>query len=235
MIIFAHRGASGYAPENTLAAMKKAIELGCRAIELDIHSVEGELYVFHDRRLDHKSDGKGVIDQVSQQYLNTVSVQNEPIPTLWEVMTFLSKYDCIVNIELKGMTCLAPFITLYPRLLNELNFTADQLLISSFHHGFLQQFRQSYSDAYIAPLIEGVQLDNTHTASLLNAYSIHLSLSFINQALIDEAHAKGLKVFVYTVDHIDDVKMLSNMGIDGIFSNYPDRASKILEESGIRA
>lgn len=230
MIIFAHRGASGYAPENTLAAMKKAIELGARAIELDIHSVEGELYVFHDRRLDNKSNGKGLIDQVSKQYIATLSVEQEPIPTLWEVMSYLSQYDCTVNIELKGMTCLAPFIALYPCLLEKLNFSIEQLLISSFHHGFLQQFRQSFPQAYIAPLIEGVQLDNTHTASILNAYSIHLSLSFINQKLIDEAHAKGFKVFVYTVDHVDDIKMLSNMGVDGIFTNYLDRASKSLEK-----
>ncbi|MFT5705450.1 MAG: glycerophosphoryl diester phosphodiesterase [Shewanella sp.] len=235
MIIFAHRGASGYAPENTLAAMKKAIELGVKAIELDIHSVEGELYVYHDRRLDHISSGKGIIDQVSREYLNTVSVQNEPIPPLREIMSYLSKHDCTVNIELKGMTCLAPFIALYPTLLNELNFKAERLLISSFHHRFLQQFRQSFPRAYIAPLIEGVQLDNTYTASFLKAYSIHLSLSFINQELVNEAHTKGLKVFVYTVDHIDDIKMLSNMGVDGIFTNYPDRASKFLEENSVSA
>lgn len=233
MIIFAHRGASGYVPENTLAAMKKAIELGARAIELDIHNVEGELYVYHDRRLDHKSSGKGLINQVSRKYLDTISVEQEPIPTLWEVMSYLSQYDCIVNIELKGMTCLSPFIALYPRLLEKLNFSIEQLLISSFHHGFLQLFRQSFPQAYIAPLIEGVQLNNTYTALCLNAYSIHLSISFINQELVDEVHAEGFKVFVYTVDHIDDIKMLSNMGVDGIFTNYPDRASKFLEERDI--
>ena len=230
MIIFAHRGASGYAPENTLAAMEKAIELGVKAIELDIHSVEGELYVYHDRRLDRLSSGKGIIDQVSRDYLNTVSVHNEPIPTLMTVMAYLSKHDCMVNIELKGMTCLTPFIALYPTLLNELNFKAEQLLISSFHHRFLLEFREAFPNAYIAPLIEGVQLDNTYAALCLGAHSINLSLSFINQELINEAHAKGLKVFVYTVDYKDDIKMLSNMGVDGIFTNYPDRAFKILEE-----
>lgn len=230
MIIFAHRGASGYAPENTLAAMKKSIELGIKFIELDIHSVEGELYIYHDRRLDDNSSGKGLIAQVTQKYLNTVLVDEEPIPTLWEVMSYLSKHDCTVNIELKGMTCLAPFIAIYPQLLDTLNFSLDQLIISSFHHPFLQQFRLSFPAAYIAPLIEGVQLDNTYTAQLLNAYSINLSLSFINQEMINEAHSKGLKVFVYTVDHVDDVNMLFNMGVDGIFTNYPDRALKILDK-----
>ncbi len=231
MIIFAHRGASGYAPENTLAAMKKAIELGARAIEIDIHSVEGELYVYHDRRLDHKSSGTGLISDVSREYLKTLSVDGEPIPTLWEVMTYLSKQNCLVNIELKGITCLSPFIALYPKLIKELGFRADQLLISSFHHGFLQEFRRSYPQAFIAPLIEGVLLNTTDIATQLDAYSIHLSLSYITDELVDDAHSKGLKVFVYTVDHPDDIHQLNTMGVDGIFTNYPDKATQTLAQA----
>ncbi|ABV35396.1 glycerophosphoryl diester phosphodiesterase [Shewanella sediminis HAW-EB3] len=231
MIIFAHRGASGYAPENTLAAMKKAIELGARAVEIDIHSVEGELYVYHDRRLDHKSSGTGLISDVSREYLKTLFVDSEPIPTLWEVMTYLSKQNCLVNIELKGMTCLSPFIALYPKLIKELGFRADQLLISSFHHGFLQEFRRSYPLACIAPLLEGVLLNTTDIATQLDAYSIHLSLSFITSELVDDAHSKGLKVFVYTVDHPEDIHQLNKMGVDGIFTNYPDKATQTLAQA----
>lgn len=150
-------------------------------------------------------------------------------------MSYLSQHDCTVNIELKGMTCLAPFIEMYPNLLTTLNFRLDQLIISSFNHPFLQQCRLSFPTAYISLLIEGVQLNNTDTALLLNAYSINLSLSFINQEIINDAHSKGMKVFVYTVDHADDVNMLFNMGVDGIFTNYPDRASNILETKEINA
>jgi len=231
MIIFAHRGASGYAPENTLAAMKKAIELGTKAIELDIHSVEGELYVYHDRRLDHKSNGSGLISDVSREYLKSISVEGEPIPTLWEVMSYLSQHNCLVNIELKGMTCLTPFIALYPKLIKELGFRADQLLISSFHHGFLQEFRRSYPQAFIALLLEGILLNTIDIATQLEAYSIHFSLSFITSELVDEAHSKNLKVFVYTVNHPDDIHQLNKMGVDGIFSDYPDKATQTLERT----
>ncbi len=231
MIIFAHRGASGYAPENTLAAMKKAIELGARAIEIDIHSVEGELYVYHDRRLDHKSNGTGLISEVSREYLKTLSVDGEPIPTLWEVMTYLSKHNCIVNIELKGMTCLASFKVLYPKLIEELDFQTEQLLISSFHHGFLQELHQAYPHAYIAPVLEGIPLNTIDIATKLNAYSIHFSLNFITPELVIEAHSKGLKVFVYTVDHPDDIHLLNMMGVDGIFTNYPDKAAQTLTQT----
>lgn len=230
MIVFAHRGASGHAPENTLAAMKKAIELGAKAIELDIHNVEGELYVFHDRRLDNKSSGSGLIEDVSRQYISSINVGGEPIPTLWDVMSFLCQHDCMINIELKGMKSLAPFIDIYPKLIQELNIPPNNLLISSFHHGFLTQFRAQFPLARIAPLFEGIPLDAIETANKLMAFSLHLSISFFNLALINQIKTKGIKVFIYTVDNPEDIVQLKKMGVDGIFTNYPDRALKIIEE-----
>lgn len=229
MIIFAHRGASGYAPENTMAAMKKAIALGTNAIEFDIHNVEGELYVFHDRRLDNKSSGSGLIEEVSRQYLSSINVEGEPIPTLWEIMNYLSQHDCLVNIELKGMKSLEPFIKIYPRLVKDLHIAPENLLISSFHHGFLAKFRHLFPLSRIAPLFEGIELQANSTAHKLDAYSLHLSLSFINQEIITQAQAEGRKVFVYTVDHEEDIIGLRQMGVDGIFTNFPDRAANILK------
>ncbi|WP_076415773.1 glycerophosphodiester phosphodiesterase family protein [Shewanella sp. UCD-KL12] len=231
MIIFAHRGASGYAPENTMAAMRKAIELGSRAIELDIHNVEGELYVFHDRRLDNVSSGTGLIEKVSRSYLDSINVAGEPIPTLWQVMEYLSEYQCTVNIELKGLNSLVPFITIYTKLIEELQFPPEDLLISSFNHQQLLQFRQRFPHAYLAPLFEGITLNYIDTIKALNAYSIHLSLSFINEEMISLAHAEGSKVFVYTVDNSADMVQIAQIGVDGIFTNFPDKAMKLLSSS----
>ncbi len=228
MIIFAHRGASGYVPENTMAAMRKAIALGAGAIELDIHNVEGELYVFHDRSLDKISSGTGLIEEVSRRYIDSLNVGGEPIPTLWQVMEYLSEQQCVVNIELKGMNCLAPFINIYPKLIEKLKFKPKNLLISSFNHPQLLLFHQRYPHAFTAPLFEGITLNYIDTLRTLNAYSIHLSLSFIDESIITKAHEEGVKVFVYTVDNIDDIKKVIQMGVDGIFTNFPDRAIKQL-------
>ncbi|WP_372931685.1 glycerophosphodiester phosphodiesterase, partial [Shewanella putrefaciens] len=127
MLIFAHRGASGYQVENTLAAMAKALELGAKAIELDVHNVEGELVVFHDRRLDNKSSGTGVIHTVTKDYLAGINVKGEPIPTLWQILELIAG-RCTVNIELKGINTVQPLVDLYPKVLSELGFTEDQLL-----------------------------------------------------------------------------------------------------------
>ncbi|WP_110457172.1 glycerophosphodiester phosphodiesterase [Shewanella algidipiscicola] len=235
MQVFAHRGASGYAPENTLAAIKKAVQLGSMAIEIDVHNVEGQLYVFHDRRLDGISTGTGLIEEVSQAYLATVRVGAEPIPTLWEILAYLQHFDCIVNIELKGMNSLTPFLSLYPNILSKLNFSADKLLISSFNHHFVASVKQQFPQALVAPLIEGIPVDNAALVSQLQAYSLHLSLSFITSDIVIDAHQRGAKVYVYTVDDAADIAYLAKLGVDGIFSNYPDISQQVIEQLSRKA
>ncbi|MCL1139510.1 glycerophosphodiester phosphodiesterase [Shewanella pneumatophori] len=224
MKIFAHRGASGYVAENSLAAFAKSIELGATAVELDIHLVEDELYVFHDRRLEPKSSGFGLIEATTKTQLKQLNIDGEPIPTLLQVLQLLRPHNTLVNIELKGLGCLDAFIALYPTLISELDYPAEKLLISSFNHRFLATFKQQHPDAFIAPLIEGVPLDLAAIVTQLDAYSIHLGLSFTTQEMVDDAHQRGAKVYVYTVDNLEDQDMLSRMGVDGIFTNYPDRA-----------
>ncbi|ABZ78187.1 glycerophosphoryl diester phosphodiesterase [Shewanella halifaxensis HAW-EB4] len=224
MMIFAHRGASGYVAENSLAAFAKAVELGATAVELDVHLVEDELYVFHDRRLEPKSSGEGLIEQYTKQALSQITIDGEPIPSLIQVLSLLKPHNTLVNIELKGLACLEAFISLYPKLISDLSYDANKLLISSFNHPFLASFKQRYPDANVAPLIEGIPLELAHIVSQLDAYSIHLGLSFTTQEMIDDAHRRGAKVYVYTVDNLDDLDMLKQMGVDGIFTNYPDRA-----------
>lgn len=230
MLIFAHRGASGYQVENTLAAMAKALELGAKAIELDVHNVEGELVVFHDRRLDNKSSGTGVIHTVTKDYLAGINVKGEPIPTLWQILELIAG-RCTVNIELKGINTVQPLVDLYPKVLSELGFTEDQLLISSFNHPYLSDIKRALPQALVAPLLASIPLDGATVVSQLRAYSLHLDVSFISQALVDDAHQRGAKVCVYTVDHSDDIHALKQMGVDGIFSNYPDRAMEALTQT----
>lgn len=229
MLIFAHRGASGYQTENTLAAMEKALQLGAPAVELDVHNVEGELVVFHDRRLDSKSSGSGIIHLVSKDYLAGINVKGQPIPTLWQVLELIAG-RCIVNIELKGINTVMPLIDLYPKALKQLGFTQEQLLISSFNHPYLREFKQALPNALVAPLLASIPLEGAAVVSQLDAYSLNLDVSFINQALVDDAHQRGAKVYVYTVDHADDIHALKKMGVDGVFSNYPDRAMQALTQ-----
>ncbi|MCL1078824.1 glycerophosphodiester phosphodiesterase [Parashewanella spongiae] len=219
MKIYAHRGASRYYPENTLQAFEKALELGATAIELDVHNVEGTLVVFHDRRLDEISSGSGYIDQITLSELSQITVQGQPIPTLWQVLEYVGG-RCEVNIELKGFNTVKPLIKLYPEAITQFGFRIDQLLISSFKHPELAEFKKSHPQAHIAPLIEGVPLDLAATASKLNAVAVNLSLNFINQEMIDDVHLKGMKVNVFTVNNKHDFEEMKALGVDGIFSDH---------------
>ncbi|MCE9787705.1 glycerophosphodiester phosphodiesterase [Shewanella chilikensis] len=228
MLIFAHRGASGYAPENTLKAMALALELGCEAVELDVHHADGELWVFHDRRLSPKSNGKGLLAQQSSRYLRQLRVEGEPIPTLRQVLELIEG-RMTVNIELKGVGCIEPFIQQYPQLL-QLGYQPEQLLVSSFNHLWLKQVKQQLPNVPVAPLLEGIALNQAAVVSELKAWSLHLDISFINRELVADAHQRGAKVYVYTVDDADDIRALAALGVDGIFANYPDRAATALAQ-----
>jgi glycerophosphoryl diester phosphodiesterase len=175
--------------------------------------------VFHDRRLEGKSTGTGLIHLTTKAALAQFTVGGHAIPTLWQILervSIASKGLCSVNIELKGFGCVQPFIGLYPQALKQLNFTPKQLLISSFNHPYLAEIKHVFPQAVIAPLLAGIPLDLAQIMTTLNAYSINLDLSFVNQAIVDDAHQRGGKVFVYTVDNYDDIQALKAMGVDGI-------------------
>ena len=229
MLVFAHRGASGYAPENTVKAMQLALSLGAKAIELDVHNVDGELMVFHDRRLDNKTNGQGLIHQKSLSELSKITLDGEPIPSLWQILESLSPKP-LVNIELKGVNCLEPFLRIYPKIIEQLEYKAEQLLISSFNHLFLAKVKQVFPNARVAPLVEGIPLGLANVGTELNASSIHLDINFITPEIVADAKKRKLKVYVFTVDHADDIKYLNQLGVDGIFSNFPDKALQVISK-----
>lgn len=123
MQIIAHRGASGLAPENTLKAMAKALTLGVSAIELDVQAADDELWVFHDRRLERCTNGKGVLTEQSRAYLEQLDAgEGEVIPTLWQVMEIIAG-RCELHIELKGADTADAVAALTRRAEAELGFT----------------------------------------------------------------------------------------------------------------
>lgn len=229
MLVFAHRGASGYAPENTIKAMQLALSLGATAVELDVQNIAGELMVFHDRRLDQKTNGKGILQHKTLEELAKITIDGEAIVNLWDLLKSISN-QTLVNIELKGINCIEPFIAIYPKIIEQLGFEPQNLLISSFNHQFLMTVKQHYPNAYIAPLIEGIPLNLAQVGTELNAWSIHIDINFITAEIVNDAHKRNLKVFVFTVDEKDDIDELKKLAVDGIFSNFPDKAIEFINQ-----
>ncbi|WP_324015268.1 glycerophosphodiester phosphodiesterase [Aeromonas hydrophila] len=223
MQIIAHRGASGLAPENTLKAIRLALALGAGAIEIDVQLADGELWVFHDRRLERCTDGSGVLTAQSRAYLASLDAgEGEGIPTLWQVMKAIAG-QAELHIELKGAQTADEVARLTRRAEAELGFAPTQWVVSSFHHPELARFAALRPDIRLGALTSTIPLTLAKFAAELGAWSLNCDVDFVDQSLVQDAHDRGLKVLVYTVDEPADQAMLAAIGVDGIFTNRPDR------------
>lgn len=223
MQIIAHRGASGLAPENTLKAIRLALTLGAGAIEIDVQLADGELWVFHDRRLERCTDGSGVLTAQSRAYLASLDAgEGEGIPTLWQVMEAIAG-QAELHIELKGSQTADEVARLTRRAETELGFAPTQWVVSSFHHPELARFAALRPDIRLGALTSTIPLTLAKFAAELGAWSLNCDVDFVDQSLVLDAHNRGLKVLVYTVDESADQAMLAAIGVDGIFTNRPDR------------
>ena len=218
-----HRGARGHAPENTLQAVETGIRLGADWIEIDVQQHGEELLVFHDLRLERCTNGQGRLTDVPLDKLRRLDAgQGQSIPFLWEVLDLIEA-RVPVNIEIKsGRGTAALLVETIRNYLSE-QWTAEQFLVSSFHHPELYELKQMAPEIPVGALICGVPLDWAACATELGAESLNISAEFVDERLIDDAHQRGLKVFAYTVNETEDMQGLCAMGLDGVFSDYPDR------------
>lgn len=228
MLIFAHRGASGIEPENTLRAIKAALDANVDGIEIDIYEVDGKLFVIHDRWLHRTTSGTGQIFQYNYEQLRSLDAgQGETIPTLDEVFSLISG-QCNINLELKDIKNLALLYSYIDTALATTNLKSKEIIISSFNHRLLNKIYQQRPEFAIGALTGCYPLEYAKFAEQLNAYSVHLDVNFISEHFVSDAHRRGLKVFVYTVDELEDINTMKALGVDGIFSNYPTRAKSHL-------
>jgi glycerophosphoryl diester phosphodiesterase len=236
----AHRGASGHAPENTLAAFKKAIQLDAHMIELDLHlSLDGQLMVIHDRSLKRTTGHPGSVNELPLRTLKTLDAgswfdpcyRGEQIPTLQEVFDLVG--DRVrLNIEIKKG--FRTYQGLEEKLLGVLDRykQSSSSLISSFDESVLQEIRRQDTRIPIGYLSErGTASQMIHRALKLGAVSVHGPAKVISEDLIRTAHGEGLQVYVYTVNALQEMRYWIEQGADGIFTNYPDRLASLLGDA----
>lgn len=220
MICIGHRGAMGYKPENTLASFALALEMGCRWLELDVYCVEGELLVIHDDKLERTTNGRGEVMQSSLEYLRSLDAgDGQQIPTLSEVIDLVDR-RAVINVELKGPDTAAPVC----RLLDDYckrGWQPDDFLLSSFYHKELALADPHYRRG--ALFSRRGKRNYFEVADELAAWSINLDLKLVDEKAVTEAHRRGLKVLVYTVNEPADIARMRELDVDGVFTNFPDR------------
>ncbi|RTE85704.1 MULTISPECIES: glycerophosphodiester phosphodiesterase [Gammaproteobacteria] len=229
MLVIAHRGASALAPENTIAAFNKAIEAKADAIEFDVVQVGQEIYVFHDRYLERLTAQPGRFVDLTKEQINKLSIFGQhPIPTLAETLQCIGNH-CGVNIEIKGTVDTSLLVDNIQHAIQNFNIDPAQLIVSSFNHHWLNSVKAKAPQIKIGALTSNCLVDYAKCAADLGAYSFHVDVNFICDELVKDAHARGLKVFVYTVDEPHDMHWLAELGVDGIFTNHPLFARNVLE------
>lgn len=223
MTIFGHRGARGLVHENTLPSFIEGRKY-TRAVELDVYCVEGKLLVIHDNTVDRTTNGTGWVEEMTFEALRKLDAGGgAQIPTLQEVLETVGNAS-LVNVELKGegtAEAVAKVISAYVRH-NE-GWDYGDFLVSSFNHVELTKFHKLLPDVNIGVLFCGVPVNLAQYAKDMGAYSLNLDRDFVTKELVDSAHALGLLVYVYTVNDQDEANRLKAKGVDGVFTDYPDR------------
>ena len=232
-LVIAHRGASGHRPENTLPAYELAVEQGADMIEIDLHRTrDGAIVVTHDEEL-AGIGGRGEIAQATLAEVRALDAGGgEPVPMLDEVLDgFATRIP--FNLELKrGKQAEYPGLeqaTL--EAVNQRGLLA-RMLFSSFYDPVLARLRALSPEARVALLISRKFPQRAvERAKALGAEALNPEDSLVTAELVREAHAAGLAVYVFTVDEEAELRRFLDLGVDGIFTNHPDRLRAIVDES----
>ena len=226
LITIGHRGAMGHETENTLASIQKALDLNVDMIEIDVFKISsGEIVVFHDEKIDRLTNGSGDIESLDLEALKNLTVEGDhKIPLLSEVLDVIN-HKVPLNIELKGPDTSEGVMHIIKTYMENEGWTLDDFLISSFNWEELKNMRSINKDIKIAILTEDDPLDAIPIANDLNAVAINPNYLSLTKENVLEIKSQGFKVFTWTVN---DTKQISNMrilGVDGVFTNYPERVN----------
>lgn len=234
--IYAHRGASKAEPENTMAAFRRAIEMGADGIELDVHlSKDGELVVAHDETLERVSDGQGrIVDYTLEQLrgFNFASKREghapERIPTLREVYELAGPAGLHINVEIKSGIVLYEGIEQKLLELEQQMGMQGRVLYSSFNHYSLRILKALSPAAKTGLLYGEAIVDPWVYAAYAGAYAIHPHYFALKApGVVEDCHKNGVKVHPWTVDDPQHIAWMLKLGVDIIITDVPDAAIRL--------
>jgi len=238
-VIIAHRGASAYAPENTLAAFKLALEQGADGIELDVRlTADNQVVVFHDMTLDRITPCKGRVDSFKLNDLRKIDVgshfdvtfRGETIPSLEEVFRAIGQF-AFINVELKDYDSFSDPLPIQVAKLVKRYGLYRRVIISSFSPIPLIRIRRLLPNTPIGLLVLGGKaglITKNWLGRLLKYQILYVKLNDVSPNLLRNIHQKGNKVFAYTINQEEEMRYLFKMGVDGVITNNPILARQTL-------
>jgi glycerophosphoryl diester phosphodiesterase len=237
-LIIAHRGASGETPENTLAAFRRALEIGVDAVELDVHlSADDEPVVTHDSLLGRTNDGSGLVRDLPLAAIRGLDAgrwfaerfAGERIPTLTEALELLRRVRVII--EIKNGPIFYP--TIAARVTDVVRAAGHRAVaVSSFDHPALLDVKAHAPEVETAVLYFARPFDAVRLARDVGADVLQPHWTYLTADVVAAAHAAGLRVETWVVDEPDHLAHVIRMGVDGVITNHPDRLRAALAARG---
>lgn len=224
-IIFAHRGANSFAPENSLSAFEKAIDIGCDGIELDVRlCASGEVVVFHDRSTARMTGHRGSIhrmnfSEIKQLILGNIDSTIEKIPTLDQILE-LARKKVLINIDIKK----DPFFknNLEEKIIQILkrHSLKENIILSSFNPFVLKKIALLYPGLH-----NGFIFRNRSSMMFLNGQpvqSLHARYRILDKNYISNLTQRASEIYAWTIDEAKGMLEQIQLGIHGIISNNPE-------------
>ncbi|SDY61327.1 glycerophosphoryl diester phosphodiesterase [Proteiniborus ethanoligenes] len=236
-LIIAHRGASAYAPENTIASFLKAIEMNSDGIELDVHMTKDKaLVVCHDETVNRTTNGDGFIKDHTLQEIKELDAgswfgeqfRGEKIPVLEEVMDLIKDKDMLLNIELKNAPILYEGIE--KRVIDIIKSynMEERVIISSFNHFSLIEVKKYNPKIKTGVLYMAGLVEPWVYAKRLKADALHpLFYNLMIPEIVKGCQENGIMLNPFTVDDDKFIAAMIKLNVNGIITNYPDRGIKI--------
>jgi glycerophosphoryl diester phosphodiesterase len=236
--VIAHRGASGYAPENTLAAFDRAVQLGATFIETDLHLTRDARFVaIHDTTLERTTNGKGSVHDFTLAELRRLDAgmwydreyMGQRIPTLDEVLEFARKNDVIFYLEVKYDAAWGMHHSLAAALQKAEN--AARTIVISFDQTTLAALRRIDATTMMGLLADQPNADHVKAGLELGVRQLCPKSSLVTKELVDRAHGADLQVATWTVDDPNEMRAMIAAGVDGVMTNFPDRLGAVIEDA----
>lgn len=233
-LVIAHRGASAERPENTLPAYALAVEQRADMIEIDLHRTrDGSVVIVHDEDLAGLGGEGAVGDALLAEVRALDAGGGEPVPTLDEVLDRFGD-EIPFNLELK-YRARVPYAGLEGVTLDAVRARGllARTLFSSFLDPVLARLRALESAARIAFLISPRDSERPfERAHAVGAEALNPWDGMVTRKLVNDAHAEGLAVFPFTVDDVERMCELLDWGVDGLFTNHPERMRRLVDPQG---
>ncbi|MBL7974358.1 MAG: hypothetical protein JNJ85_05575 [Candidatus Kapabacteria bacterium] len=241
--VVAHRGSSGTAPENTLAAISEAIEAGAKMVEIDVRlTADDYVVLLHDHVLGRTTSGHGKSKELLYTDIKDLDAggwfnekfSNERVPLLEQALQLLRKHECYVNIEIKPPQPNENFEKRIERIVDIVDECKmlPNTLFGSFHHHSLKVLKQQYPSAHTAAInLPGDNRLPSEIAHEIQCEALVCSLRECTHKRTNDAHAHGLYMGVYTINTEQDLQHILKYDVTAIVSNYPKQIIDLLNLS----